>query len=90
MSDFNTDKIFTYILTNDVFIFDSSSSVSSVTMKLISGVGYYKGTNSIGGKNSAAIPLVINEPVQIKAGTSINNLEINCTGVGVIQITATN
>jgi hypothetical protein len=87
----NQQKIFTNVLTNGLITIQEEYGVAVVAIKLISGVGFYQGTKSLGGAiPSTPIPLAVEKPVTISADSTkyIDGLIIDCQAGGVIEIIA--
>jgi hypothetical protein len=86
----STTSLFTQVLSTTTFIIDGSMGLRSASFVLISGVGSFKGSKPIGGTLSQSIPLVIGQSVTISADgvDSLDTLELDCSGGGVIHLIA--
>ncbi len=80
------EKIWTRVLTNGAIVIDSSFGLQTVSMKLVSGVGEFSGTLTVGTYPSTPIPLQVNDSVTVSSELGISALTINCAGGGVIYI----
>lgn len=84
-------KIYTSVLTNSSFTFTQDMGILGISMQLVSGVGTFTGTLTIGTNVSSPIDLVAGgTPVTITSdsGNPLDGITIDCSGGGVINILA--
>ncbi len=84
-----SENIFSYVLTNGSITIVKEWGVRAICVKLISGAGSVLGSMKLGALSSAAVPLVVNDPVTISVDESnyIDGLTIEAAA-GVINIFA--
>ena len=83
-------KIYTQVLSTDVFVFTKDMGILGISVCLVSGVGIISGTLSIGLNTSTPIDLIIGQAITITSdsGNPLQDITIDCTGGGVINILA--
>ena len=82
-------KIFTKLISGSIFTITAEMGLRNASFILVSGTGTYKGTLTIGGFPSDALPLTEANPVTVSTdgNSQIDGLEIDGTG-GVIYLIA--
>ena len=87
---FRNQQIYTTVLTNSAFTFTADMSVQTISINLVSGVGQFSGSLSIGALSSSPIALTVNQPVVISSdsGYPLDGITIDCIAGGVINIMA--
>jgi hypothetical protein len=83
-------KIYTQVLSTNVFVFTQDMGILGISVNLVSGIGTISGTLSIGLNTSVPIDLIIGQPITITSdsGNPLQDITIDCTGGGVINILA--
>lgn len=85
-----SQEIFTFTLTNNVLTISEDDGVTAIAIKLLSGVGTYKGTKMVNGLDSTPTALVAGgDSVTVSAEQTkyIRSLVIDCSA-GVAEIIA--
>lgn len=83
-------KIYTNVLSTDVFVFTKDMGILGISVCLVSGVGTISGTLSIGLNTSTPIDLIVGQAITITSdsGNPLEEITVDCTGGGVINILA--
>lgn len=83
-------KIYTQVLSTDVFVFTQDMGILGISVNLVSGIGTISGTLSIGLNTSVPIDLIVGQAITITSdsGNPLQDITIDCTGGGVINILA--
>jgi hypothetical protein len=83
-------QIWTKVLTNNSITFNPEMGVTSVSIVLISGAGFFQGSLFVPDYVSTAVPLVVGSPVTISSdsGLPLDGLIIDCSSGGVINLIA--
>lgn len=78
-----TQNLWTYTLSNNTLVIDSTFGLTAISLVLNSGTGTILGGASLNnGLASTQIALVVGQPLTItsSSGTSLNNLTLTTTG----------